>query len=50
MTRARGADVDRQGVVWVSPGSGHMGSFDRRKCKAPLNEPEGDRRPLSRGL
>ena len=36
---ARGADIDRQGVVWVSLGSGHMGSFDRRKCKAPLNGP-----------
>jgi hypothetical protein len=36
---ARGADIDRQGVVWVSLGSGHMGSFDRRKCKGPLNGP-----------
>ena len=36
---ARGADIDRQGVLWVSLGSGHMGSFDRRKCKAPLNGP-----------
>jgi hypothetical protein len=33
----RGADIDRQGVVWVSLGSGHLGSFDRRKCKGPLN-------------
>ena len=37
---ARGADIDRQGVVWVSIGSGHMGSFDRRKCKGPLNGPK----------
>jgi hypothetical protein len=37
---ARGADIDRQGVVWVSLGSGHMGSFDRRKCKGPLNGPK----------
>jgi hypothetical protein len=37
---ARGADIDRQGVVWVSLGSGHLGSFDRRKCKAPLNGPK----------
>jgi hypothetical protein len=37
---ARGADIDRQGVVWVSLGSGHIGSFDRRKCKAPLNGPQ----------
>jgi hypothetical protein len=44
---ARGADIDRQGVVWVSLGSGHMGSFDRRKCKAPLNGPNatGDHCP-----
>jgi hypothetical protein len=36
----RGADIDRQGVVWVSLGSGHLGSFDRRKCKGPLNGPK----------
>jgi hypothetical protein len=36
---ARGADIDRNGVVWVSLGSGHIGSFDRRKCKGPLNGP-----------
>lgn len=36
---ARGADIDGQGVVWVSLGSGHIGSFDRRKCKGPLNGP-----------
>jgi hypothetical protein len=43
----RGADIDRQGVVWVSLGSGHLGSFDRRKCKAPLNGPKatGDHCP-----
>jgi hypothetical protein len=35
----RGADIDRNGVVWVSLGSGHLGAFDRRKCKAPLNGP-----------
>lgn len=44
---ARGADIDRQGVVWVSLGSGHLGSFDRRKCKGPLNGPRatGDHCP-----
>ena len=44
---ARGADIDSQGVVWVSLGSGHIGSFDRRKCKAPLNGPKatGDHCP-----
>ncbi|MEO8679610.1 MAG: carboxypeptidase-like regulatory domain-containing protein [Vicinamibacterales bacterium] len=35
----RGADIDSKGVVWVSLASGHIGSFDRRKCKAPLNGP-----------
>jgi hypothetical protein len=35
----RGMDVDRNGVVWVPLASGHMGSFDRRKCRAPLNGP-----------
>jgi hypothetical protein len=34
----RGMDVDRNGVVWVSLSSGHLGSFDRRKCKV-LNGP-----------
>ena len=33
----RGGDIDRNGVVWASLSSGHLGSFDRRKCKAPLN-------------
>jgi hypothetical protein len=27
-----------------------LGSFDRRKCKGPLNGPQGHRRSLSRGL
>jgi hypothetical protein len=35
----RGADIDRHSVVWVSLGSGHLGSFDRRKCRGPLNGP-----------
>jgi streptogramin lyase len=37
---SRGADIDRNGVVWVSLGSGHLGAFDRRKCRGPLNGPE----------
>lgn len=43
----RGADIDKQGVAWVSLGSGHMGSFDRRKCKAALSGPNatGDHCP-----
>jgi hypothetical protein len=36
----RGADIDRNGVVWVSLGSGHLGEFDRRKCKGELNGPK----------
>ena len=36
----RGADVDRNGVMWSALSSGHMASFDRRKCKAPLNGPK----------
>jgi hypothetical protein len=43
----RGGDIDSKGVVWVSLGSGHLGSFDRRKCKGPLNGPKatGDHCP-----
>src|SRR5258707_980908 len=43
----RGGDIDSQGVVWVTLASGHIGSFDRRKCKAPLNGPKatGDHCP-----
>ncbi len=37
---SRGADIDRNGVVWTSLGSGHLGEFDRRKCEGPLNGPE----------
>jgi hypothetical protein len=36
----RGGDIDSKGVVWVSLGSGHLGSFDRSKCKGPLNGPK----------
>jgi hypothetical protein len=35
----RGMDIDRNGVAWIALASGHMGSFDRRKCKGPLNGP-----------
>jgi hypothetical protein len=35
----RGMDIDRDGVAWVALASGHMASFDRRKCKGPLNGP-----------
>jgi hypothetical protein len=36
----RGADIDRNGVVWMSMASGHLGAFDRSKCTAALNGPE----------
>jgi hypothetical protein len=43
----RGGDIDRNGVVWASASSGHLASFDRRKCKGPLNGPKaiGDHCP-----
>jgi hypothetical protein len=36
----RGGDVDRNGVYWTALASGHLASFDRRKCKGPLNGPQ----------
>jgi hypothetical protein len=43
----RGGDIDKDGVVWGSASSGHLVSFDRRKCKGPLNGPKatGDHCP-----
>ena len=35
----RGMDIGRNGIAWVALASGHMASFDRRKCKGPLNGP-----------
>ncbi|HET6781867.1 MAG TPA: carboxypeptidase regulatory-like domain-containing protein, partial [bacterium] len=36
----KGIDADRNGVIWVSfASSGHLASFDRRKCTGPLNGP-----------
>ena len=35
----RGGDIDRNGIFWTSLTSGHLASFDRRKCKGPLNGP-----------
>jgi hypothetical protein len=35
----RGMDVDSRGVVWAVLSSGHLASFDRSKCKGPLNGP-----------
>jgi hypothetical protein len=36
----RGFDIDRNGVAYVPLSSGHLGIFDRRKCKGPLNGPK----------
>ncbi|HVX92456.1 MAG TPA: carboxypeptidase-like regulatory domain-containing protein [Xanthobacteraceae bacterium] len=36
----RGGDIDSKGVVWGSGSSGHLVSFDRSKCKGPLNGPK----------
>jgi hypothetical protein len=43
----RGMDVDSNGVVWTVLSSGQLASFDRRKCKGPLNGPKatGDHCP-----
>jgi hypothetical protein len=35
----RGMDITRDGVIWTVLASGHFASFDRRKCKGPLNGP-----------
>jgi hypothetical protein len=35
----RGADIDGKGVMWSALASGHLGAFDRSKCKGPLNGP-----------
>jgi hypothetical protein len=43
----RGGDIDKNGVLWGSLSSGHLGSFDRSKCKGPLSGPKaiGDHCP-----
>jgi len=45
----RGGDIDGQGVIWVSLGSGHLGEFDRRKCQGPLNGPTATGRHCPEG-
>jgi hypothetical protein len=39
----RGMDVDRNGVAWLPLDSGHLASFDRRKCQGPLNGPGAEK-------
>ncbi len=43
----RGGDIGKDGVVYGSGSGGHLISFDRRKCKGPLNGPKatGDHCP-----
>jgi hypothetical protein len=36
---SRGIDLDLNGLVWTVLSSGHLASFDRRRCKGPLNGP-----------
>ncbi len=45
----RGMDIDTNGVVWVALASGHLASFDRRKCKGPLNGPTATGRQCPEG-
>ena len=45
----RGMDIDTNNVVWVPLASGSLGSFDRRKCKAPLNGPNATGRHCDEG-
>ncbi len=35
----RGIDVDTNGVIWTNLQSSHLASFDRSKCRGPLNGP-----------
>jgi hypothetical protein len=35
----RGGDIDSNGVFWAGLNDGQLASFDRRKCKGPLNGP-----------
>jgi hypothetical protein len=45
----RGGDVDRNGVYWAAMASGHLASFDRRKCKGPLNGPTANGQHCAEG-
>ena len=45
----RGMDIDRNGVVWSSLASGHLASFDRKRCKGPLNGPQATGRHCPEG-
>jgi hypothetical protein len=42
-------DVGGDGIVWVALASGHLASFDRSKCKGPLNGPKATGRQCPEG-
>src|SRR5437899_13102018 len=44
----RGGDIDKNGVLSGSGSNGTLISFDRRKCKGPLNGPTATGQPLPR--
>jgi hypothetical protein len=44
----RGGDIDTNGTFWVSLASGHLGRFDRGKCKV-LNGPQATGRHCPEG-
>jgi hypothetical protein len=46
----RALDIDRNGVVWANlSGNSRLASFDRRKCKGPLNGPDATGRQCPEG-
>ncbi|MES1255336.1 MAG: carboxypeptidase-like regulatory domain-containing protein, partial [Acidobacteriota bacterium] len=46
----RGIDIDRNGVVWTAlSDTGHLASFDRRKCKATLTGPKATGKHCAEG-
>ncbi len=45
----RGGDIGRDGIFWASLASGHLGKFDRSKCKGPLNGPNATGRHCPEG-
>ena len=46
----RGGDIDKQGVVWVSLASGHLGQLRPAQVQRSAQRAEGHRRSLSRRL
>jgi hypothetical protein len=46
----RGADIDSEGVMWAGAQSGHIVSFDVRKCTGPLTGPTATGRHCPEGF